>query len=73
MEFEAKDGWGLLCAFLGREVPEGEYPRINDREGWWRGSKKREMWKRIGIWGGVVVGVVGFVAGVVFWGSSAES
>lgn len=30
LEFESKDGWEPLCAFLGKEVPEGAYPRIND-------------------------------------------
>ena len=30
--FEAKDGWGPLCAFLGLPVPEVPYPRVNDTE-----------------------------------------
>lgn len=28
--FEAKQGWEPLCEFLGKEVPEGEYPNLND-------------------------------------------
>lgn len=29
--FDVRDGWGLLCQVLGRDVPEGvEFPRIND-------------------------------------------
>ncbi|WP_425410457.1 sulfotransferase [Hyphococcus sp.] len=30
--FEAKDGWAPLCAFLGVEVPDEAYPRVNSRE-----------------------------------------
>ncbi len=29
---QAKDGWEPLCAFLGKPVPSGAYPRSNDRE-----------------------------------------
>ena len=27
---EAKDGWGPLCEFLGKPVPDTPYPRTND-------------------------------------------
>ena len=30
--FEAKDGWEPLCKYLGVPVPEGPYPRSNDRQ-----------------------------------------
>lgn len=30
--FEAKQGWAPLCEFLGVDVPEDEFPRINQRE-----------------------------------------
>lgn len=31
LEFESKDGWEPLCAFLGKPVPKDElYPRVND-------------------------------------------
>ncbi|KAJ5153936.1 uncharacterized protein N7500_009375 [Penicillium coprophilum] len=32
LEFKAEDGWGPLCEFLGREVPVGEFPRVNERK-----------------------------------------
>jgi hypothetical protein len=28
--FEASEGWAPLCDFLGRPVPDGRYPRLND-------------------------------------------
>ncbi len=30
--FQAKDGWGPLCAFLGLPIPDAPYPRSNSRE-----------------------------------------
>jgi hypothetical protein len=30
--YEAKQGWGPLCAFLGVPVPDAPFPRINSRE-----------------------------------------
>ena len=33
--FEAAQGWGPLCAFLGVPVPETDFPRTNSREEFW--------------------------------------
>lgn len=33
--FEAGDGWEPLCSFLGVPVPDGPYPRTNDRVKFW--------------------------------------
>jgi len=33
--FEVKDGWGPLCEFLGVPVPDGPFPRTNDRAEFW--------------------------------------
>jgi hypothetical protein len=30
--FDAKDGWGPLCAFLGKPVPKEPFPRVNSKE-----------------------------------------
>ena len=30
LEFDLKDGWGPLCAFLGREVPAEPFPNTNE-------------------------------------------
>lgn len=29
LEWHPKDGWEPLCQFLGHEVPEGEFPKVN--------------------------------------------
>jgi len=30
LEWDPRDGWGPLCAFLGKEVPEVPFPRVDD-------------------------------------------
>jgi len=32
LEFKVTDGWTPLCAFLGVDVPDAPFPRVNDRE-----------------------------------------
>jgi hypothetical protein len=32
LAFDVKQGWGPLCAFLGKPVPAEPFPRTNDRE-----------------------------------------
>ena len=34
LEFNVKEGWGPLCAFLELPVPDVPFPRINDTEQW---------------------------------------
>jgi len=33
--YQVKEGWEPLCAFLGVPVPEGPFPRTNDRAEFW--------------------------------------
>jgi len=28
--FEPRQGWEPLCAFLGKDVPDGAFPHVND-------------------------------------------
>lgn len=37
--FQVKEGWAPLCAFLGVPVPEGDFPRTNDRAEFWERIK----------------------------------
>ncbi len=30
LEFRAEDGWAPLCKFLGKEIPDEPYPKINE-------------------------------------------
>ncbi|KAI4185561.1 MAG: hypothetical protein L6R41_004041 [Letrouitia leprolyta] len=71
LEFDAREGWGPLCGFLRKEVPEGEYPRLNDlgftiwfhKQLWWAAARKTVVEKVKGRWG---LGFVGMGA-VVAW------
>ncbi|OAL02871.1 hypothetical protein IQ06DRAFT_367417 [Phaeosphaeriaceae sp. SRC1lsM3a] len=62
--FDVREGWEPLCTALGKEVPDMEFPRIND------GKAIEEMAKRMVTRGlmrwGVVVGSIG-VAVVGWW------
>jgi hypothetical protein len=35
LTYRVKDGWEPLCAFLGCPVPDGPFPRTNDRSEFW--------------------------------------
>ena len=30
LKYEVKEGWAPLCAFLGKEIPEWDFPRNDD-------------------------------------------
>lgn len=64
LEFHPRDGWGPLCGFLGKDVPEGEFPKFNETRVWREIFRSGEVWgkvRQVGIYvgGGVAVGVVG--------------
>ena len=68
LEYRMGDGWGPLCEFLGKEVPEGEFPRVNDQEV--HDEQLRVILKR-GVWNmvrrvGRVLGPV-LVIGLAWW------
>lgn len=42
--FHPKEGWEPLCAFLGKPVPDGEFPNVNDRDDF---KKRIGMMKRM--------------------------
>lgn len=52
LEFKSEDGWEPLCKFLGKPVPEGPYPHINDAKAlvklhhflWWAIIAKYVVW-----------------------------
>ncbi len=35
LTYDVKEGWGPLCAFLDVPVPDGPFPRTNDRSEFW--------------------------------------
>jgi len=68
LEYHVGEGWGPLCEFLGKSVPEGvEFPRVNDSEAfvrihafmWWLALSR--MVGGIAVRSAPVVGVVAAV------------
>ena len=43
LEFRVTDGWGPLCAFLGKKVPEAEFPHVNE-SAWIKESHIHIFW-----------------------------
>ncbi|WP_323801496.1 sulfotransferase family protein [Parasphingorhabdus sp.] len=60
--FEVKDGWEPLCAFLGKEVPDTDFPHVNDS------ASFRKMIRNIKLFFGAVhVLLAAGVMGLVWW------
>lgn len=57
LEFQVNEGWEPLCKFLGKDIPETEFPRVNDTKSWRKTFKTGEAWQR--------VTMVGIAAGVL--------
>ncbi|EKD16158.1 NAD dependent epimerase [Drepanopeziza brunnea f. sp. 'multigermtubi' MB_m1] len=55
LEFRPGDGWLPLCAFLGREVPEGPFPQGNGPEAFRREARWRDGWVALRIAGRAVL------------------
>ena len=50
LEYQLSDGWGPLCAFLAKEVPEGvPFPHLNESQKWLEATRlmKAFAWKRV--------------------------
>ncbi|CZR64720.1 uncharacterized protein PAC_14619 [Phialocephala subalpina] len=68
LEFHPKDGWEPLCEFLGKEVPESDFPKVNETAVWKETLKIGESWNRIKRVGMVVsVALPVLVGGLVAW------
>ncbi|KAI1810240.1 hypothetical protein GGS20DRAFT_568399 [Poronia punctata] len=71
LEFKPQDGWGPLCEFLGKGIPEEEYPNRNALEAVVAQVLKslmqdaNEAWRNLALTVGL--GVAG--AGMVIWNS----
>jgi hypothetical protein len=69
LEFNVKEGWGLLCELLEVDVPDVPFPRLNDKEEFlklWNLEKKQQQhevfdWR---VWVGAAAGMaVPFIVG----------
>jgi hypothetical protein len=71
LEYKMGDGWEPLCQFLGKDVPNVPFPRLNDSKMRTKGQRQGEMGvflssaKKIGPW---VLGITAIVVGI-YWAS----
>lgn len=68
LEFKPQEGWGPLCEFLGKDVPDEPFPHVNDSASNKQGFKELGMMamKRIAR-KGITVSVMVGVAAAVFY------
>jgi len=64
--FHPKEGWGPLCAFLDKPVPEGDFPNVNDRADFQKriGMMRRMQYIPFGLAG--MAGLAALIAYLVF-------
>jgi len=43
--YEVSQGWGPLCAFLDKPVPQEPFPRLNDTASWNARLSSLERWQ----------------------------
>lgn len=69
LEFNVKQGWGPLCRFLEKEVPDVPFPHVNDRAHFIENQKRmmRMMGFRLGLHFLKYLGAFTAVAGGVWW------
>ncbi|KAJ2981299.1 hypothetical protein NQ176_g2117 [Zarea fungicola] len=69
LEYTMGDGWEPLCAFLGKEIPDLPFPRLNDGAARQKNQQQGEMMvlfnsaKKVSL---LVLGVVAVVA-ALWW------
>ena len=70
LEYKLGDGWKPLCKFLGTEVPDCPFPKVNDNDVVWEQMAiiaRRGM--RNAAWRVLQLGAVGLVVtGAIWWG-----
>ena len=65
LEFELKEGWGPLCEFLGKKVPDARFPRLHEGDAlkkWVVGVQRKGM---LNVVRNLMVGVLSIVIGWV--------
>merc|ERR1712123_516577 len=58
--FQASDGWGPLCTFLDKNVPNNSYPRLNNTQQFQEGYNRFRLLTCV-FWGSFVLAFLGFV------------
>lgn len=73
LEYKMGSGWEPLCAFLGKEVPDVPFPRVNETEEFIQGNKReyrtsaRMAWAAIKPWTFVALSVGAVVVAIKYY------
>jgi hypothetical protein len=62
--FDVSEGWEPLCEFLGVEIPEGDFPNVNDR------AEVKKFIARMNRGAWVFIGITAVIAAALAWGIS---
>lgn len=68
LEWHIDDGWDPLCKFLGKPVPDMEFPRVNTATGGWK-AREEQCTKRwvVGAFRRLFFAFCLLVAGIAIW------
>ncbi|KAF7324075.1 hypothetical protein MKEN_00629900 [Mycena kentingensis (nom. inval.)] len=67
LEYRVGEGWERLCAFLGKEVPEKEFPRLNDTKAFQDFVHEHTWTQRASGYALVTVGIASVAVVVNLW------
>lgn len=68
LEWGVEDGWEPLCKFLGKEVPDVEFPRTNDAAGFkGREAQAMGLWFKVALKNTLILLAVIVLIGAMLW------
>ncbi|KAL9595643.1 MAG: hypothetical protein Q9219_006311 [cf. Caloplaca sp. 3 TL-2023] len=67
LEYDVKEGWEPLCRFLGKEVPQEEFPNVNDKDYFVRAHGTLWMYSVMNAVKNVGIGMLSVAVGLGAW------
>ncbi|KAL8892831.1 MAG: hypothetical protein Q9215_000195 [Flavoplaca cf. flavocitrina] len=67
LEYEVREGWEPLCRFLGKEIPEGDFPNVNDKDNFVKGHGMLWAYAVFNAAKNVAIGTASIGVGVAAW------
>ena len=67
LEYEVKEGWDPLCRLLAKEIPDGDFPNVNDEDNFLKGHGMLWAYAVFNAAKNVAIGTAGVGVGVAAW------
>ncbi|KAL8790353.1 MAG: hypothetical protein Q9213_000706 [Squamulea squamosa] len=67
LEYDVKEGWEPLCRFLRKEIPNGDFPNVNDTETFLKGHGILWAYALFKVVRNVAIGAMSVGVGVAAW------